>query len=165
MALLLAQLPPIAFDMSQLPIYYPRTLEHIRHTSSADVFAMASSDDCELLRRTITGRFFFNPAETTCPCPFLLPEKLDFLSCLVGSGEGGSTTTCEFGLSGAGGDLWGETKRAVGRGPLDPLFLPFELLRIGGGIVTGVLGVDDAGSCLECWTSIALELPWRTFLL
>ena len=37
------------------------------------VFVTISVDDWELLRRTMTGLFFFPAVDATKPCPFLLP--------------------------------------------------------------------------------------------
>jgi hypothetical protein len=114
----------------------------------------ASVDDCEvweLWRLTITGRFFL--PEATKP-PFFLPsEGDDFLSnfAFCESGDGGSTTTCEFVCelvlteddgSASPSDSGGEMKRAVGRGPL--VDGPLVFLRMGCGIGTGFLdAVED----------------------
>ena len=86
---------------------------------------------------TITGRFFL--PEATKP-PFFLPDGDDFLSNLTfwDSGDGGSTTTCEFVCelvltedegSASPSDSGGEIKRAVGRGP--PIDGPLVFLRMG----------------------------------
>jgi hypothetical protein len=86
-----------------------------------------------------------------------------------GSGEAGCTITCELVPTGESGsvsfsDSCGETKRAVGRGPV--VEGPLVFLRMGCGNAVGDLDdiEDDVVLGLLCagwWTVVALEAPGR----
>jgi hypothetical protein len=117
------------------------------------VLEEVSDEDCELLRRTITGLFFL-----TATGLFLLtiPEvAAAFFSVLeLGEpGEGGCTVTCELKLADdidSSSDSCGEMKRAVGRGPV--VEGPLDFLSMGCGITEGALDVVDE--------DVVLGRPW-----
>lgn len=134
-----------------------------------------SVDDCELCRRTITGRFFFAALEATNTEDFLTPaDPDDFLSFFVvsGSGEGGCTITCELvpadELSSVSlSDSGGEINRAVGRGPA--IEGPLDFFRMGCGIGVAVLEIVEGNLVsgllrVGRWRVVALEVPVRLLL-